>query len=177
MTNATNQRPDASEYAAYYAGYVSLVTESNILEVLRDQSDEVKAFFSDIPEERAGFRYSPEKWSIREAAGHVTDAERVFSFRAFTFARRDTVALPSFEQEGYVRHAFFDERPLAKIIAEFEALRSANILLLEHLNGEAWTCSGIVNGNPISVRALAYIMAGHVRHHLKVLKERYLQER
>jgi DinB superfamily len=174
MANHNIRRPESNEYAPYYAGYVSLVPEVNILEVLRQQSEEMGELIGSIPEERAGFRYDSGKWSIREVIGHLTDAERVFSFRALAFARGDSLELPSFDENGYVEQAVFDRIPLLQLGDEFKALRSANVLLFEHLSNEAWTRFGIVNGNLVTVRALAYIIAGHVRHHHRILRERYL---
>jgi DinB superfamily len=165
MINQSIRRPETGEYAPYYAGYVSLVPEMNVLEVLREQAEEIGELVSSIPEERAGFRYASGKWSIRE---------RVFSFRALAFARGDSLELPGFDENRYVEQAVFDRIPLLRLMDEFKALRSSSVLLLEHLSGEAWTRSGIVNGSLVTVRALAYIMAGHVCHHRRILKERYL---
>jgi DinB superfamily len=173
MINQSIRRPETGEYAPYYAGYVSLVPEMNVLEVLREQAEEIGELVSSIPEERAGFRYASGKWSIREVIGHITDAERVFSFRALAFARGDSLELPGFDENRYVEQAVFDRIPLLRLMDEFKALRSSSVLLLEHLSGEAWTRSGIVNGSLVTVRALAYIMAGHVCHHRRILKERY----
>jgi len=174
MANPRIERPNASEYGSFYSGYVSLVPETNILKVLREQPGEIGEFIQGIPEERAGFRYAAGKWSIREVIGHMTDAERVFGFRALCFARGDAAELPGFDENEYVRHAIFDQYPLTELRTEFDALRSSNALLFGHLSEEAWARSGVANGSLITVRALAYIMAGHVRHHMRVLKERYL---
>lgn len=174
MTTAFNERPNDNEYASFFAGYVSLVPETDVLKVLRDQATEYKDFVSSISPEKAGFRYAPEKWSISELLGHIADAERVFSFRAMTFARGDSNALPGFDENAYVRQANFDQASMDDLMLEFLALREGNVRMLSRLNEEAWTRSGISNNNSITVRALAYIMAGHVRHHLKVMKERYL---
>jgi hypothetical protein len=146
----------------------------DILQVLRGQLEEFGGLVGSISEERAGFRYAPGKWSIREVIGHLTDAERIFSFRALAFARGDLLELPSFDENRYVEQADFDRIPLLQLVNEFKALRSSDVLLFEHLSEEASTRSGIVNGNMVTVRALAYIMAGHVRHHHRILKERYL---
>ena len=173
MTTPT-QRPETNEYAPFYAGYVSLVPETDILKVLRDQAVEYKDFVSSIGPEKAVFRYAPEKWSISELLGHIADAERVFSFRAMTFARGDSNALPGFDENEYVRQANFDQASLDDLMLEFLALREGNVRMLARLNEDAWMRSGISNNNSITVRALAYIMAGHVRHHLNVMKERYL---
>jgi hypothetical protein len=168
------QQPDSSEYAPFFADYVSLVSDPDILTALREQTTEVKALLGKLPSDKAGFRYAPEKWSIREVLGHLNDAERVFGFRAFTFARADHAELHSFDENSYVAQAGSDELALSDLLSEFEALRSANLFLLQGLSEAAWTRSGVVSGNAVSVRALAYIMAGHVLHHLKVLRERYL---
>ncbi len=167
------QRPGSDDCAPHFAGYVSLVPETDIVKVLRDQIREVDELVKGIPAEHAGFRYASEKWSIREVIGHLADTERILSYRATCLARGEQAELPGFDENEYVRTALFDQWSLAELGAEFDALRRANVLLFEHLSGEAWRRSGVVNRNPITVPALAWIMAGHVRHHANILRERY----
>jgi hypothetical protein len=131
------------------------------------------AILGGIDEKRAGFRYAPEKWSIRQLVGHVGDTERVFTYRALTFARGDQAQLPSMEQDDFMRYADFDRWSFADLRDNLAFLRRATILLFANLGDEAWDRRGIASGNPVTVRALAYITVGHERHHLRVLREKY----
>jgi hypothetical protein len=166
-------RPGHDEYAPFYAGYVSRVSEDDILAVLADQLTEVPGQFLALGEERAGYRYAPGKWSIKEIVGHLSDAERVFTYRALRFSRGDATPLATFEQDSYVAGAGFDRWTLADLVSEWESLRRASLLLFQHLPPEAWSRSGEASGARVTVRALAFILAGHLRHHLAVLAERY----
>lgn len=176
MTLSYLQRPGANEYAEYYEKYVSLVPETNILKVLGEQMESVRGLISNIPAEQETFRYAPEKWSIRELVGHINDGERVFGFRAFTFAHSEASALPGFDENDYVRESNFNQTPLQDLLAHFLLLRDSNILLLEQLAERDWAKSGVASENAVTVRALVWIMAGHVRHHLRILTERYLSD-
>ena len=167
-------RPQAVEYASYYQRYVSLVPEGDVIATLEGQCGSTAALLRSIPEERAGHRYAEGKWSIRELVGHVIDAERIFSYRLLRIARGDQTPLAGFDQEPYVALGAFDARTLAGIVDEFEAVRRATLLLLQSLTPDAWDRSGTASDNPVSVRALACIMAGHELAHLAVLRERYL---
>jgi hypothetical protein len=175
MATATTSsaRPDATEYAPFYAGYVALVPELDVVSALRDSGKEITAALVAIPESRGGFRYADGKWSIRELIGHVIDAERIFSYRALRLARRDSTPLPAFEENDYVRSAGSDARTMADLVAELRAVRESSVHLFASIPDEAWTWTGTVSGRPVTVRALAYITAGHARHHLKMLRERY----
>ncbi|MGH9442741.1 MAG: DinB family protein [Thermoanaerobaculia bacterium] len=168
-------RPAESEYPPFHAGYVSLVPEEEILAVLTDQLRDTVAFLQQIPDSRAGFRYGAEKWSVAELVGHVIDAERVFGFRAFTFARGDEAPLPGFEQDPYARAARVEGVPLATLAREFGHVRRGHLLLFERLAPSDWLRTGVASGARISVRALGFVMAGHVRHHVSVLRDRYLE--
>lgn len=174
MTNATATRPQTTEYLAYYERYVSLVPEGDILNTLAEQLDSTLTLLRSLPEEKAGFRYAPDKWSIKELVGHVIDTERIFAYRALRFARNDQTKLSGFEQDDYIRNATFDDCKLSDLIDEFEHVRRGNLLMLRQLNEEAWARRGIASDAEVSVRALAFIMAGHELHHLKVLKDKYL---
>lgn len=167
-------RPEEGEFNPYYGKYIALVPDGDILETLGDQVIETLAMLEDIPESRAGYRYAEGKWSIKELLGHLTDAERIFVYRALAVARGDTQSLPGFEEDDYVRGASFDAVPLPKLIAEFGKVRSATISFFGNLDEGSWKKQGTANGSGISVRAIAYILAGHERHHRQVLKERYL---
>ena len=164
-------RPADAEYTAYYARYVALVPELDILTVLRRQSSEVATSLGAVSPDREKFRYAPEKWSIREVCGHLIDGERVFGHQAFRFSRWESAPLPSFEENAYVLHSRYLERPLADLLAEFLAVRTANLHFLGWLSEDDWARKGTVGDELVSVRALAFIMAGHVRHHMTVLRD------
>jgi hypothetical protein len=166
-------RPEAGEFNPYYGKYIDLVPDGDIVKTLTQQLPETLALLESIPEDRAGYRYADGKWSVKELLGHVTDAERLFVYRALCIARGDTQSLPGFEEDEYVRGASFDSLPLAKIIAEFETVRAATLSFFDNLDEPAWKKKGTANGNGVTVRALAYILAGHERHHRQVLRERY----
>ena len=167
-------RPEPAEAAAYYFTYIDKVTGDDATSAIRNQLDEALAFFSEISEDKSLYRYAPEKWSIRQTLNHVIDAERIFAFRALWFARGFENPLPSFDQDVAVSAALADGIPWAAHVEEFRGVRLATISLFEHMPSEAWTRTGIASGNCVSVRALAFIIAGHLTHHLKMLRERYL---
>jgi hypothetical protein len=166
-------RPIENEYAPYYARYVSLVPETDVIEVLDRQLAEVSACIAAVPAERETFAYLPGKWSIREIFGHLADAERVFGYRAFCIARGDQTPLPSFDENEYAARSDAGRRSLADIGAEFALVRRANLVFLRRVDDAGWRRMGTASGKLVSVRALAYVMAGHVRHHLSVLEARY----
>jgi DinB family protein len=173
---ATTQtiRPDATEYAPFYGGYVAGVPESDIVAVLRDSGREIVSALTAIPEAQGGHRYAAGKWSVREVIGHLIDAERIFTYRALRLARADATPLPGFEENDYVRAAGSDGRTITDLVDELRAVRDSSVRLFASLPDEAWARRGVVNGREISVRALAFITAGHARHHLNVLRDRYL---
>ncbi|MGD0484727.1 MAG: DinB family protein [Gemmatimonadales bacterium] len=173
MSEAGLPRPKAGDHAPYYDRYISLVPEEQVLPVLAAQGEELRRALAGVKESEAGFRYAEGKWSIREVVGHLADTERVFAFRALSFARAEKAALPAFDENEYVRQASFDATPLTALVEEFRAAREASLYLFRHLTAEAWLRGGVANAKPIVVRSLAYIMAGHVRHHLGTLRERY----
>jgi hypothetical protein len=166
-------RPAPSEYHPAFQRYVSRVSEDDVLPALEKQPAELRAALGGLTEEQAGFRYAPGKWSIREVLGHVTDAERVFGYRALCVARGDVTPLPSFEENDYAANAGHDRYALRELLDEFEHLRRSNVSMLSHLDGGAILNVGNANGSPVSARALASIMVGHVRHHMAVLAEKY----
>jgi DinB superfamily len=166
--------PDRTEAAEYYFTYIDQVTGSDICDVLEGQSSEAVALLRRISEERSLHRYAPDKWTIREVLSHLNDTERLFVSRAFWFARGFDTPLPSFEQDIAVAHAGANERSWSSHVDEFIAIRAATLAFFQHLPDAAWTRRGVASGNPFTVRALAYITAGHVTHHLRILKERYL---
>jgi hypothetical protein len=166
-------RPGPDEYAPFFAGYVSLVPETDVLAVLAAQPSEIRRLAAAIPADRETFRYAPGKWSVREILGHVGDGERVFGYRAFCIGRGEQAALPGFDENEYIANAAYDERTAAGLAEDFALLRTANLAVLEHLAPERWSNVGVANGKRVSLRALAYIMAGHARHHLGILRDRY----
>ena len=166
--------PDRSEAAEYYFLYISQVAGDDVLRTLETQSIEIPALVEGISEERSLHRYAPDKWTIRQVVSHINDTERLFVFRAFWFARGLGEPLPSFDQDIAVIHAAADERSFSSHVDEFRAVRAATLKLFQELPPPAWTRRGTASGNPFSVRALAYITAGHVAHHLTLLRERYL---
>jgi len=166
-------QPLESEYAPYYQGYIAHVSEDEILPVLRSQLDALDVLLGRVAPERETFRYAEGKWSIREIVGHLIDAERVFGYRAFCVARGEKQNLPGFEQNDYILTAPYDRIDLEDLLAELRLVRLSNIAMLRNLDEEAWMRIGTANDNQVSVRALAFIMAGHARHHMGVLRERY----
>jgi hypothetical protein len=165
--------PDPSEYAPFFERYISLVPREKILPLLEAQPAEVRRMLGGLSEEQAGYRYAEGKWSIREVLGHLIDTERVFGYRALCVARGDTTSLPSFDEKAYASNAPHDDHPLAELLGEFETVRKGQILLFRHLRPEDWTRMGVANNNPISPRAMAYNMAGHLMHHLNGLRDNY----
>ena len=168
------RRPSSDEHAPAYARYIERVQENDIVEVLTVQQVEMGEFFADIPRDLAEHRYAPDKWSIKELIGHVADAERVFMYRALVFARGDTAELPGFEEGEYVAGAHSSRLALDAVVRDAWDVRSSTLSLLRNLPEEAWDRSGVASGFRVSVRALAYIVAGHMRHHAAILRERYL---
>lgn len=167
-------RPTASEYAPYYDRYISLVPAGDVLQHLNAQINSTLAVLRGISEAQSLRRYAPGKWSIKEVLGHVCDSERVMSYRALCLSRGDQTPLPGFEQDDYVKAANFDARAWADLIGEFEIIRAATVSLFRGFETAATERLGTANDTAVSVRALAYIIAGHERHHLKVIQERYL---
>lgn len=167
-------RPQPNEAASYYSTYIDRVPGDDIVDVLAMQLDETLDFLFGVSEEKSLHRYAPGKWSMRELVGHVNDTERVFMFRAMWFARGFQDALPSFDQEiGFVA-AESDKVSWANHIDEFRAIRLATLAFFRNLPADAWLRNGIASDSPVTVRALAYIVAGHVSHHLAILRERYM---
>jgi len=167
-------RPQPTEAASYYYTYIDRVPGDDIVDVLGRQLEESVDFLSEISEERSLHRYAPDKWSIRELLGHINDTERVFLFRALWFARGFQDPLPSFDQEIGFKAAESDKVFWANHVNEFRAIRSATLAFFRNLPEDAWLRSGIASDNSVSVRALAYIVAGHLTHHLAIVRERYL---
>ena len=167
-------RPAEDEYAPYYGRYISRVPDGDLYSMLSSQLTDTLALIGAIPEPRGTHRYAEGKWSIKEVMGHLIDTERIMSYRALRFARADQTPLPGFEQNDYVPPGGFDRRTLQDLSEEFAAVRQATLHLLRHLDPAALTRSGTASGNHVTVRALAYIIAGHELHHVEILKTKYL---
>jgi hypothetical protein len=167
-------RPEQTEAASYYFTYIDQVTGGDIATVIERQLDESMALFAEISEETSKHRYAPDKWSIREALNHVTDTERAFAFRALWFARGFDAPLPGYDQNIAAEGAGADGIAWAAHVEEFRRVRLSTISLFANLPAEAWMRSGIASDNPFTVRAMAFIIAGHAEHHLRILRERYL---
>lgn len=166
--------PDRSEANEYYFTYIDQVPAGDVCEILEAQLPDVTALLGAVSESQSLHRYAPGKWSIREVMGHVNDAERLFVARAFWFARGHDSPLPSFDQEVAMAATGADSRPLASHLEEFRSVRGATLSFFRGLPADAWTRRGTASGYPFTVRALAYITAGHVAHHVRILRERYL---
>ncbi|MBX3146231.1 MAG: DinB family protein [Gemmatimonadales bacterium] len=174
MTAPRYDRPAADEYAPYYERYVAKVGSGDLLSLLASQTTAVNALLQTVTDERAATAYAPDKWTIKEVVGHLIDAERVFSYRALTFARLDQNPLPAFDENAWVPPARFNERLFVTLVDEWLLVRNATIALLAGLPDDAPTRRGTASGHEVSVRALAYIIYGHLAHHLEILKTRYL---
>ena len=166
-------RPQPDEYPAYAAGYVNLVGNGPILEILEYQQQNTYNFFVRMDPDKANYKYADGKWTVKEVLGHIVDTERIFAYRALVFSR-EAIELPGFDQDVYVDKATFNSRTLEDIANEFKTLRESSLYLFRSISDEQQTQKGIASGNPVSVRALAYLIAGHEMHHIKILKEKYL---
>lgn len=166
---------DRTEAAEYYFTYIDKVGAGDICELLRAQKPETVALLQSIDEEQSLYRYAPDKWSIRQVVSHLNDAERVFCFRALWFARGFDSPLPSYDQDVAVAESGADQRSWKSHVDEFASIRDATLAFYENLPAQAWTRRGIASGNPFTVRALAYVIAGHVTHHSGVLRTVYLK--
>lgn len=171
---AYTERPVPEEYDPYFGRYVERVPAGDLISILEEQFETTSALLQRVPAEHADYAYAPGKWAIKDVVGHLSDTERIMSFRALWIARDDGVQLPGFDQDRFVAGAGFGRRTLGALLAEFRAVRAATLTLLEGFGPEAWTRRGIVDGREISVRALTCIIAGHELHHRAVLEERYL---
>ena len=167
-------RPDPSEYAAFYAGYIARVPDGDLVGALEANLEEFVRTIGAVAEVRGGFAYAPGKWTLKEVIGHLIDGEREFSYRAIRIARGDETPLPGFDEQAWVPQSGANDRTIADLLAELRAVRAATIALLRHLPADSVTRRGTASGNGVTVRALAWIIAGHPMHHLSILRERYL---
>ena len=169
------KRLEKDEYAYFYETYVSLVNEIDIISAMKEQAAELIKLFAPISDEQGLYSYAEGKWTIKELLGHLIDGERVFVYRAFRFARKDKTPLPGFDQNPYIANANYNSVPINSLLRQLLLLRESNVLFFESLPESAWDDTGIASKHEITVRALAYICVGHIRHHTNILTEKYLQ--
>jgi len=167
-------RPLPTEYPAYFAQYIDLVKNDDIIKELKSQIVEVRQFMAEIPQEKENFIYAPGKWTIKEVLGHIIDTERIMAYRALRFARKDKTELHGFDQKAFVSNANFNERTLKDLAYEFAIVRESNLILFKHFNEDTLPEKGKSNGAEITVRALLFMIAGHVKSHLETIKTKYL---
>ena len=168
-------QPEPQEYSPFYADYIQrAAAREDITAALSLQPDEMKAALGGLSDSQARFKPGPEEWSIKEVVSHLIDGERVFSYRLLRVSRKDKTPLPGFEQNDYVRESRADELALADLLDEFDFLRRANTLAIKNMSASALTEVGTASGNPVSARALVYMLVGHVEHHMASLNEKYL---
>lgn len=168
-------RPEKDEFASYYLPYVNSVPEGDIVSILTKQLEDTKLLLKDVSEEQGKFRYAHDKWSIKEVVGHMTDTERIMAYRLMSIARGETVSLPGFDESQYVANASFNDQSFEQLLEHFSAVRESTSVLMKSLNNEAWIRKGLANNTEVSVRGIAYIIAGHAIHHCQIIKERYLE--
>ena len=167
-------RPETTEFAPYYNTYISLVADDEIISVLDQQPGQLDQIISGLPEEKGAFAYAEGKWTIKELLSHLIDGERMFAYRVLRISRGDETPIEGFEQDGYIENSNANNRSFAELLEEFGLLRKANLLLLKNLSDEASRRMGTASEKVVSVRALVYIMAGHIKHHFNILNQRYL---
>ena len=168
------KRPETTEFAPYYNTYISLVEDDNVIPALKAQSAELRAVFSAVPEEKGAFAYATGKWTIKEVLSHLIDGERMFAYRILRISRGDTTPIEGFEQDGYIENSNANNRSFAELLQEFNLQRQSNLLMLNNIGDKGSRRMGTASDKAVSVRALTYIMAGHVQHHMSILHERYL---
>lgn len=165
-------KPQQDEFAPYYNKYIGLIDE-DVLGLLEKQADTFPAYIRNIPEDKADYAYADGKWTVRQVLGHIIDTERIMAYRALCIARQDTTPLPGFEQDDYVAVSEVSRRSLASYADEFEAVRKSNLFLFRSFDEQSLNCRGTASEQPVSVRALLYIVAGHLKHHIHIFEERY----
>ncbi len=172
LNRMTNSRPQSGEYADYYHGYIQRVPEGNIVQILQDQLGPIDKGLSQIDETQASQLHEPYTWTIKQVVGHLIDAERVFAYRALRFASADSQPIPGMDQNEWVDNNDYENPTLKSLKDELLTIRQGNVLMFGRFAAECWDRTGTVEGNPMSVRALAFCMAGHVPHHLEIIKSR-----
>ena len=165
--------PQSDEFAQFYAGYVAAIGNEDVPALLEGQIPTLRQVCADLSEEQALYRYAPGKWSVKEVIGHLADSERVFAYRALRISRGDRTPLPGFDEKSYVAAGDFDRRGIDELLDDLEVLRTSTLRLFKHVEAERWEWRGVANGKEVSLRALAYIIAGHTQHHTRILASRY----
>lgn len=168
------KRPETNEFAPYYNNYISLIEGDNVMKVLNSQVAEIRSIFADVPEEKGTYAYAEDKWTVKELLSHLIDGERIFAYRILRISRGDKTPIEGFEQDDYIENSNANNRSFADLLGEFELQRQSNLLMVNSISDEASKQMGTASDKPVSVRALTYIMAGHVTHHMNILNERYL---
>jgi uncharacterized damage-inducible protein DinB len=167
-------RPTQKEYASYYKGYVDIVPKGNIIKIMEKQNEQFCEFLAQVTDKKADYRYAEGKWSVKEVIGHIVDTELVFLYRALRFSRKDTQELPGFEQNDYVANSNYSQQTLGDLVEQFYLLRKTSVAFYKSLAKNTWTNKGKANGQSVTVKALSYIMVGHVIHHMQIINKRYL---
>lgn len=167
-------KPDAKEYDTYYDRYISLITEPDLIAVLDGQPAQLRSLLGGLSEEKGTLAYAEGKWTIKEVISHLIDGERIFAYRILRISRGDETPIEGFEQDGYIENSRANKRDFDDLLNEFTLERQANLHMLKNLRDDGWQRMGTASEKPVSARALGYIMAGHIRHHINILKERYL---
>jgi len=167
-------KPETSEYNPYYEKYISLIEEGELLNALERQPSELRSLLNGLDEEKGKYAYADGKWSIKEVLSHLIDGERIFSYRVLRISRGDETPIEGFEQDGYIENSHANERSFEDLLEELSLQRNANLRMLKNLREDGWKRLGTASQSPVSVRALGFIMAGHVRHHINILKAQYL---
>jgi len=168
-------KPNPGDYAPYYERYISLLPDDDIISILEVQKKTSEEFLKTLSEEQGNISYAEGKWTIKEVIGHIIDVERVMAYRALSFSRNEEQSLPGFEQDDYITNSNYSQRSVEDLINEFKAVRNANLIMFKSFSDEMLNRSGIASYNKVTVLALIYIIAGHEKHHIKILKEKYLQ--
>ena len=176
MSSLSARRPEKNEYAEHFERYIQWISDTDVLATLERQRQSTAELLEGLSEEQGTYRYASGKWSVKDLIGHVIDTERVFSYRAMRFARNDATALPGFDQDAYSAHANYASLPLKDIAGEFDTVRRSTLYLFRHLSPDAWDRRGVSNKNELSVRAAAFVIAGHAQHHVEILKSKYLRQ-
>ena len=166
--------PEKSEYNEFYQGYISLIKDADIVNVLKNAGEEALEFYSNIPEDKWNAGYAPGKWTLKEALIHVIDTEQIFAYRALRIARGDQTPLAGFNQDDYVPNSGANDRSVSSVLEEYKAMRQSTYLMFKNFDEAMWDRLGTASNSPVSVRALAFMLAGHERHHINITKERYL---
>jgi hypothetical protein len=167
------QRPEPGEYLPYFDRYLALIDEDDILGLLEHQIGEIQALLGGLSEEKSLYRYEPGKWTVRAVVDHLIDLERIFGYRVLSISRGETQSLPGFDENRYAAASDADHRDLGSLLDELAVARRSNLAMMRRFDDGAWRRIGTANGGPMSPRALAFMMAGHQRHHMRILKERY----